>query len=290
MKSIKIEHLTKSYGKNRGVNDINLEIEPGVTYGFIGPNGAGKSTTIKCLMNFINKNSGDILVNGEEVNNKNYKIKENIGYLPSEIHLYEDLTVKAMFEYSASFYKKNCTKKMKSLIKRLEIDTSKKIDELSLGNLKKVGIVLALMHDPDYIIMDEPTSGLDPLMQDVFYNILDEEKKNGKTIFFSSHLLNEVKKVCDKVAIIKNGEIIKLSDISNLEEENVFKVSVKSKKVKDIKKKLKIKNISLEVEDKIEFIYDKDINELISVLAKYEIDNLLIQDLDIEDIFMHYYK
>lgn len=289
MKSIKIEHLTKSYGKNRGVTDINLEIEPGSTYGFIGPNGAGKSTTIKCLMNFINKNSGNILVNNEEVNNKNYKIKEIIGYLPSEIHLYDDLTVKAMFEYSASFYKKDCTKKMKSLIKKLEIDTNKKIDELSLGNLKKVGIVLALMHDPDYIIMDEPTSGLDPLMQAAFYSILDEEKKNGKTIFFSSHILNEVKKVCDKVAIIKNGEIIKLSDIDNLEEENVFKVSIKAEKVNDIKKKLKLKDY-LETNDKLEFIYDKDINELISVLSKYEIDSLLIQDLDIEDIFMHYYK
>ena len=186
---IKIKDLTKNYGKSRGVKNINLEIEKGTIYGFIGPNGAGKSTTIKCIMNLINKSSGEIHIENTLVNNKNYKIKENIGYLPSEIHLYDNMTVKKMLDYSASFYKKDCSKRREDLVKKLEVDENKKIDELSLGNLKKVGIILALMHEPKVVIMDEATSGLDPLMQEKFYDILEEEKKKGTTIFFSSHIL-----------------------------------------------------------------------------------------------------
>lgn len=288
--AIKIQNLTKKYGRARGIEDINLEIEKGIVYGFIGPNGAGKSTTIKCIMNMIQKNSGEIYVGGEIVGNKNYNIKEKIGYLPSEIHLYEDLTVEKMFKYSASFYKKDCSKKIEKLVKKLDIDISKKIDELSLGNLKKVGIVLALMHDPSFIIMDEATSGLDPLMQEVFYGILEEEKKNGKTIFFSSHVLSEVKRICDKVAIIKEGKIIEINDITNLANSNFVKIKIESDKIDEIEKELIIEKIIKKENDMIEFLYSGDINEIVTILGKYKVSKLLIQDLDIENIFMHYYE
>lgn len=287
---LQIRDLTKFYGKDRGIQNINLEIEKGIVYGFIGPNGAGKSTTIKCIMNMIKKNSGEIYIYNNLVNDKNNNIKREIGYLPSEIHLYEDLTVRKMFEYSELFYKKDCSNKIKELVEKLEIDVNKKIDELSLGNLKKVGIVLTLMHDPQFIIMDEATSGLDPLMQEVFYKIIEDEKLKGKTIFFSSHILSEVKRICDKVAIIKEGKIIKIEDISNLVNSNFIKVRISSEECKKIIEELKLKNVDLKKENEIEFIYQEDINKLISVLSKYKILKLVLEDIDIEDIFMHYYK
>ena len=288
--AIEIKNLTKSYGRQRGIENINLEIPKGIVYGFIGPNGAGKSTTIKCIMNMIRKNSGEIIINGKKVENKNYEVKQEIGYLPSEIHLYEDLTVKKLLKYSASFYKKDCTQKTEKLVKRLEIDINKKIEELSLGNLKKVGITLALMHDPQFIIMDEATSGLDPLMQEEFYKILEEEKAEGKTIFFSSHILNEVKRICDKVAIIKEGKIVKIEDIESLEDTNIVKVKIEAEEIEKLEKELEIEQVITKKENKIEFLYSKEINSLIEKISKYKISKLLIQEIDMEEIFMHYYK
>lgn len=288
--AIEIKNLTKNYGRQRGIENINLEIPKGIVYGFIGPNGAGKSTTIKCIMNMIRKNSGEIIINGKKVENKNYEVKQEIGYLPSEIHLYEDLTVKKLLKYSASFYKKDCTQKTEKLVKRLEIDINKKIEELSLGNLKKVGITLALMHDPQFIIMDEATSGLDPLMQEEFYKILEEEKSEGKTIFFSSHILNEVKRICDKVAIIKEGKIVKIEDIESLEDTNIIKVKIEAEEIEKLEKELEIEQVITKQENKIEFLYSKEINSLIEKISKYKISKLLIQEIDMEEIFMHYYK
>ena len=287
---IKIKDLTKNYGKSRGVKNINLEIEKGTIYGFIGPNGAGKSTTIKCIMNLINKNSGEIHIENTPVNNKNYKIKEDIGYLPSEIHLYENMTVKKMLDYSASFYKKDCSKRREDLVKKLEVDENKKIDELSLGNLKKVGIILALMHEPKVVIMDEATSGLDPLMQEKFYDILEEEKKKGTTIFFSSHILSEVKRICDKVAIIKEGQIIKIEDMNSFDTSEVVQVKVNSLQIDEILKEIKIENIKYRKENEIKFIYKGEIHTLIQILAKYSVSKLIIEELDLEEIFMHYYE
>lgn len=288
MESIKIKNLTKTYGKARGIDNIDLTINKGEIFGFIGPNGAGKSTTIKCIMNLINKNSGDILINEKQDVKKNYRIKEEIGYLPSEIHLYEDLTVKKMLEYSESFYKKDCTKRKNELVKRLDIDTSKKIDELSLGNLKKVGIVLALMHEPKIVIMDEATSGLDPLMQEQFYEILEEEKEKGTTIFFSSHILSEIKRICDKVAIIREGKIIKIDTIENLSDSQLLRVTVSSDQINEIRRELNIEE--LPNNEELKFMYKEDINKLINSLSKYNLKKIFIEETSLEEIFMHYYK
>ena len=285
---VEIENVTKKYGKNIGIENVNLKINKGEVYGFIGPNGAGKSTTIKCIMDLINKNEGEIYIDGKIVKRNNTKLKEKIGYLPSEIHLYDDLTVKQMLEYSNSFYSKDCMKKANELLKRLEVDEKKKIEELSLGNLKKVGIILSLMHNPDIIIMDEATSGLDPLMQEVFYEIINEEKKKGKTIFFSSHILNEIKRICDKVAIIKNGKIIKVDNIENLNDSNLMKIKIESDEAYQIKEELNLEN-EIQNKNEIEFVYE-DVNELIRKLSKYRLNKILISELNIEEIFMHYYK
>lgn len=286
---LEIKNLTKNYGKSRGVIDVNLEIEKGTIYGFIGPNGAGKSTTIKCIMNLINKNSGEVFVDGKLFLKKNNELKNKIGYLSSEIHLYDELKVKEMIKYSESFYKKDCSKRVSELVNKLDIDINKKIEELSLGNLKKVGIVLALMHEPEIVIMDEATSGLDPLMQEAFYEILLEEKKKGTTIFFSSHILSEIKRICDKVAIIKEGKIINIDDMNNIEDSDVVRIKITSDYNKDIVKELGLPEDSIK-KGVLEFVYKEDINNLMKILSKYNIKKLLIEELDIEEIFIHYYK
>lgn len=281
---LKIENLTKYYGNIRGVEDLSLELMDGEIFGFIGPNGAGKSTTIKCIMNFINKTSGNIYINDILVEDKNFEYKNLIGYLPSEIHLYDDYTVLEMFKYSSLFYSNKALKRALELSKRLELETNKKIEDLSLGNLKKVGIVLALIHEPKLLILDEPTSGLDPIIQEEFFNILKEEKKKGITIFFSSHVLSEIKKVCDRVGIIKEGHLIKVDTISNFNKNNYLNIHIESKDIEKISKELNIDIINNN------FIYQGDINILINKLSRYKIDKLLINELEIEELFIDYYK
>ena len=281
---LKIEKLTKYYGNIRGVENLSLELEDGEIFGFIGPNGAGKSTTIKCIMNFINKTSGNIYINNILVKDKNFEYKNLIGYLPSEIHLYDDYTVLEMFKYSSLFYSNKALKRALELSKRLELETNIKIENLSLGNLKKVGIVLALMHEPKLLILDEPTSGLDPIIQEEFFNILKEEKKKGTTIFFSSHVLSEIKKVCDRVGIIKEGHLIKVDTISNFNKNNYLNIHIESKDIEKISKELNIDIINNN------FIYQGDINILINKLSKYKIDKLLINEPEIEELFIDYYK
>ena len=286
---LKIDKLTKYYGKIKGIENLSLELNKGEIFGFIGPNGAGKSTTIKCIMNLINKNSGDIYIAGKINNKDDLELKEIIGYLPSEISLYDDMTVKQILDYNAQFYKKDTSLKRKELVTKFQLDESKKVEQLSLGNLKKLGIVLALVHDPKLIILDEPTSGLDPIMQDVFYNILKEEREKGNTIFYSTHILSEIKKICDRVGIIKDGNLIKVETLKEMKNNNLVIVTIKSRKIANIKTELKFKILE-ETEEEIKILYNDDINKLIKLLECYNLEKLLIEELSIEDMFIHYYK
>ena len=286
---IKIEGLTKYYGKIRGVENLNLELKKGEIFGFIGPNGAGKSTTIRSIMNLINKTSGKVLIDGKEFNKNDVEIKEKIGYLPSEIHLYDDFTVKEILDYHEKFYKKNIHKRREELVNILQLDEKKSIEDLSLGNLKKLGIILAFMHEPQILILDEPTSGLDPIMQNIFYNLLKEEKEKGTTIFYSTHILSEVSKICDRVGIIKDGQLIKIEDIDNISQKNLVSITITSDYVDEIIENLKIKIIYKE-NNIIKFNSQMPSDELIKKLSKYKIDKILIQEPTLEEIFMHYYK
>ena len=286
---LEIQNLTKYYGKIKGVENLSLKLEEGEIFGFIGPNGAGKSTTIRSIMNLVNKTSGKVLIDDEEFNRDNAKIKEKIGYLPSEIYLYDDLTVKEMLDYHESFYQKNFHDRRMELVKKFELDEEKKIEDLSLGNLKKLGIILAFMHDPKLLILDEPTSGLDPIMQNVFYELLKEEKAKGKTIFYSTHILNEVSKICDRVGIIKEGSLIKVEKIEDLSKKSLTFVTIISSQIKEIKKDLKV-DIILEEGNMIKFGNRLLPDELIKKLSKYTIDKILIEEATIEDMFLHYYQ
>lgn len=286
---LEIRNLTKYYGKVLGVKDLSLTLYEGEIFGFIGPNGAGKSTTIKSIMNLINKTKGSILFNGKELEKDDIKTKELIGYLPSEIHLYDDLTVKAMLDYHESFYKKNCHKRRTELVKKLKLDETKKIEELSLGNLKKLGIVLSFMHEPKLIILDEPTSGLDPIMQQVFYKLLLEEKKKGTTIFYSTHILSEISKVCDRIGIIKEGNLLTIETMKEMQNKNLNFVTIKSNDITKIISDLKL-DIKSNKENIIKFKSEIPADKLIKVIAKYKIDQILIEEPTLEDIFLHYYN
>ena len=286
---IELKNLRKYYGRSRGIEDVSMKINKGDIYGFIGPNGSGKSTTIRTIMGLINKTSGSIFINGKELNIDNEEIKRNIGYLPSEIHLYEDMTIKELFDYHESFYKENLQKRKNELVKLLKIDINKRIGDLSLGNQKKVGIVLALMHEPKILILDEPTSGLDPIMQNTFHDILKKEKEKGTTILYSSHILNEVSNICDRVGFIKDGKIIKEDTINNIKRDNYTYLKIKSEEIDKIKKELNLK-VYKENEKEIIFINNLKPNDLIKKLSKYDIDYLTIEEISLEDLFINYYK
>ena len=212
---IVISDLTKNYGNTIGIENLTLSIKKGEIFGFLGPNGAGKTTTIRSMMNILIPSKGEIKIDGELVSRDSSHLKDEIGYLPGELHFPKGFTVKNLLDYIESLKKTPCNRRGE-LITRFNLDTYKKIDALSSGNKQKLGIIIAFMHDPEILILDEPTSGLDPLLQQTLYELLIEEKKKGKSIFFSSHNLDEVQKICDRVAVIKEGKLISVENVSDL--------------------------------------------------------------------------
>ena len=287
MNAIEIKNLTKVYGKNRGIQDINISVKEGEIYGFIGPNGAGKSTTIKTLLNFIYPTSGEALIFGMDSVKESEKIKEYIGYVPSEVRYYDDVKVKDIIKYAQSFYPKSNKEYVDRICNELELDMNKKMGELSLGNKKKVAIAQSLINNPKLLILDEPTNGLDPLMQKKLFNILIEEKEKGNTVFLSSHNLVEVQNLCDRVCVIKEGKIVDIIEIEKSKTELKLKVTLSSSDITD--------DIVLNLSDKIldkngklyTFIYSKNIDSLVKELANYKIDELLIEKENLEDAFLN---
>lgn len=289
MSVIEIKDLTKSYGKARGISNVNLSIEQGEIFGFIGPNGAGKSTTIRTLLGLIHPTSGSATIFGKSCI-EHPEVRKELGYLPSEVFYYDNMRVIDLLKYSASFYKKDCTKRIKDLAEVMDLDLKKKINDLSFGNKKKVGIVQGLIHEPKLIILDEPTSGLDPLMQQRFFELLGEENKKGATIFFSSHILSEVQKMCSRVAFIKEGKIIKLEKMSTLQENSYKKISIEAKSPIS-KDTFNIRGIS-DFKSKgntVNFMFKGDINSITKKIAELDLRNICIDEPDLEEIFMHYY-
>lgn len=290
MNAIEIKNLTKVYGKNRGIQDINIYVKEGEIYGFIGPNGAGKSTTIKTLLNFIYSTSGEALIFGMDSVKESEKIKEYIGYVPSEVRYYDDVKVKDIIKYAQSFYPKSNKEYVDRICNELELDMNKKMGELSLGNKKKVAIAQSLINNPKLLILDEPTNGLDPLMQKKLFNILIEEKEKGNTVFLSSHNLVEVQNLCDRVCVIKEGKIVDIIEIEKSKTELKLKVTLSSSDITD--------DIVLNLSDKIldkngklyTFIYSKYMDSLVKELANYKIDELLIEKENLEDAFLNYYE
>lgn len=291
MNAIEISHLTKNYGKARGIIDVSFTVEEGEIFGFIGPNGAGKSTLIRTLLSLIYPTSGNAKIFGKDCLKYAPEIKKQIGYLPSEVFYYDNMKVIDLLKYSASFYKKDCSKRIKELAEIMNLDLTKKIDDLSLGNKKKVGIVQGLLHEPKLIILDEPTSGLDPLMQQKFFDLLKEENKKGATILFSSHILTEVQRLCNRVAIIKEGKLVAVEKISTLQENNYKKFKVETKTALN-PSYFQLEGVTkLEVHGKsASFLFKGNINAVMKKLTEIELVNLWIEEPDLEEIFLHYYE
>lgn len=291
--AIDIRKLTKSYGKSRGINELELTVSEGDFFGFIGPNGAGKSTTIRTLLGLISPTSGKASVLGYDIVTEKEKILREVGYLPSEINFYNGMKVKDVIRYSADLRRTDCKKKAKDLSERLGLDLNKKVEELSLGNRKKVGIVCAIQHSPKLLILDEPTSGLDPLMQREFFNILKEENEEGSTIFFSSHILSEVQNYCRSAAFIKDGRIIMSDKVENLEQTGTKKITVSG--ISDISRFTALAGITpadsdAGLEDAQSFFYKGDLNLLLSTLSAESVKDITITEPSLEEIFMNYYE
>lgn len=295
MNIIETKKLTKYYGKERGIEDLDMQVAQGEIFGFIGPNGAGKSTTIRTILSIIHPTSGSATIFGRDVTKFGPEIRQEVGYLPSEVYYYDNMKVIDLLRYSASFYNKpkdHTEHRIKEIADLLHLDLKKKIDNLSYGNKKKVGIVQGLLHEPKLIILDEPTGGLDPLIQQKFFNLIRDENKRGATVLFSSHILGEVQRLCSRVGIIKDGKIIKIEKLSELMQNSTKRFKLVS--VKPINKELlsKIKGISELTQDKdeVNFLFRGHLKDVTKIIAELDLVNLEVTEPDLEEIFLHYYK
>ena len=286
MEAIKTVGLTKYYGSSRGIIELNLSVEAGECFGFIGPNGAGKSTTIRTLLGLISPTAGSAQIFGKDIGKEKEAILQEVGYLPSEALFYPGMKVRDILKFSADLRGKDCTEEAGARSDRLQLDTSRKADELSFGNRKKVAIVCALQSDPALLILDEPTGGLDPLMQREFFDILRERNRKGATVFLSSHVLSEVQRNCTRAAVIREGKIIACDSVDALAKTNAKRISVRGRV--DLEGLDGIRDRKA-VENGVSFLYSGDMNRLIQRLSEGEISDLSVSEPDLEEIFLHYY-
>ena len=269
---IEITDLTKTYGKHRGVENVSFSVKKGEIFGFLGPNGAGKSTTIRSMLGLIRYDKGQIRICDLDAQRDKEKILQRVGYMPSEAWFYPGMTIREVLKLSADVRKMDCSKEAGMLCERLQIDAKRKISELSLGNRKKVSIVCAMQHKPELFVFDEPTSGLDPLMQNVFFELIKEYVEQGATCMLSTHVLSEVRNHCDRVAIMREGKLIVTDTVEHL-------LASKTKRIKMIRDG-----------ESLDFIYKDDLNNLYKELKDHNIEDILIEEPSIEEVFMHYYE
>ena len=271
-KVIEIKNLTKYYGKHRGAEDVTFSVEEGDIFGFLGPNGAGKSTTIRSMLGLIQFEKGSVKILGKELKTAKEEILSQVGYMPSEAMFYPDMKVKDVIKMAADIRKIDCRDEAAMLCDRLKVDTEKKINELSLGNRKKVSIVCAMQHKPKLFVFDEPTSGLDPLMQTEFFKLIQEYVEKGATCMLSTHVLSEVKNYCKNVAIMREGKLIKVDTVAEITKTNAKRI----KMIRDGKQE--------------NFLYKGDLNKIADELIGHNIEDILIEDPSLDEIFMHYYE
>ncbi|CAG5081018.1 ABC transporter ATP-binding protein [Parvicella tangerina] len=290
MKAIEFNNLTKYYGNSLGMKDVTFEVEQGEVFGFIGPNGAGKSTAIRTLLGLLKPTSGSAKVLGMDSEKQGAELRKKIGYLPSEVNYYAEMTSRELLAYSAGFYESVDLKEIDRLAEHFELDLDKEIEDLSFGNKKKCAIVQCLLHKPELLILDEPTSGLDPLMQNRFFDLLEELNKQGTTIFFSSHVLSEIQRMCDRAAVIRKGEIIAVEHIQHLLEKQMKKVKLTLSDDQALTQFPDGAQNEKQLGNKVTFEYLGGINPLLDWLSSCELQDLVMEEPDLESIFMNYYK
>ncbi len=287
MEAIQTQALTKFYGKARGIRELSLQVEQGEFFGFIGPNGAGKSTTIRCLLGLISATSGSARVLGLDIGANRKETLARTGYLPSEAVFYPGMRVRDVLKLSADLRGKNCAREAEGLCQRLQLDTGKKVEELSFGNRKKVGIVCALQHRPELLILDEPTSGLDPLMQREFFSILQERNREGATVFLSSHILSEIQRNCTRAAIIREGCLLACGSVEELSRTNARRVTLRGSA--EVQTLSGIRDCR-QTEEGLSFLYSGDMQTLLSCLSGGRVEDVTIAEPDLEEVFLHYYE
>lgn len=287
MPIIEINKLTKYYGKVPGIIDLELEVSKGDVFGFIGPNGAGKSTTIRTLLGLISATSGGALIMGNDVSTQRNEILPQIGYMPSEAMFYDRMRVSEIIKFSAKLRGLDCSEEAKLLCERFQLDTGKRVSELSLGNRKKVSIVCALQHKPELYILDEPTSGLDPLMQREFFDLLEERNREGATVFLSSHVLSEIQNHCNRAAIIREGRLVACDLVSSLTKSVARRVTLSGVSVPP-----ELEGVSdiHSTRDYVSFLYKGEIKFLLSTLQGMQINDLTITEPTLEESFLHFYQ
>lgn len=286
MQAIQTEKLTKFYGRARGIEGLDLEVEAGEFFGFIGPNGAGKSTTIRTLLGLIAPTGGSARVLGLDIRTQRQEILRQVGYLPAEAFFYPGQRVRDVLRLSAGLRRKDCTATARELCRRLQLDTSAKVDALSFGNRKKVGIVCALQHDPALLILDEPTGGLDPLMQREFFSILRERNAAGATVFLSSHILSEVQRHCTRAGVIRDGRLIACGKVEDLADTGARRVLVRGNP--DLTGLPGVRGLE-KLEDGVRFLYSGSMQPLLQTLAAAPVRDVQITEPDLEEVFLHYY-
>ena len=289
MKAIEVKDLRKYFGKTKAVDDISFEVEKGEIVGFLGPNGAGKTTTIRCMMDFLRADTGEMKILGLDSQNDSPKIKKKIGYLSSELNLYTDWTGREHLQFLRGI--RNGSKYTDEYIERFNFNPTVKVKSLSTGNKQKLALILSIIHNPMVLIMDEPTTGLDPLLQDTIYDILKQKAKEGVSIFMSSHNLSEVERVCDRVLILKQGKIVDRESIAELKQKRLYTVYVYfDEKVSE--KEIKSKDIEIRKNfgDGYMLNVKGDIKPLLAKLREFRIKDIEIKHSNLEDIFLEFYK
>ena len=286
MKAIETSGLTKSYGRARGIVDVDLSVEEGDFFGFIGPNGAGKSTTIRTLLGLIAPSGGSARVLGCDIVTGRREILAQVGYLPSETAFYRGMRVRDVLRLSAKLRHMDCSAEAGRLCERLELDPSRRVEELSLGNRKKVGIVCALQHSPRLYILDEPTSGLDPLMQREFFALLEERCRGGATVFLSSHVLSEVQRHCRHAAVIREGRLLVMDSVEKLGHTDARRVTLRG--VHELPPLPELRDARAG-QDGVTFLYGGDMPTLLGTLAGMPVTDVTITEPDLEEVFLNYY-
>ena len=287
MEAIQTNNLTKYYGKSRGILALNLTVARGECFGFIGPNGAGKSTTIRTLLGLVAPTSGSARIFGKDIAKEREAILRNVGYLPSEAVFYAGMRVKDVLKLSADLRGMNCAEEARKLCERLQLDTSRRVDELSFGNRKKVAIVCALQSRPELLILDEPTGGLDPLMQREFFAIVRERNRAGATVFLSSHVLSEIQRNCTRAAIIREGRMIACDSVEALARTSARRVTIHGSAALEGLDGIRDR---VDVDGSVSFLYSGDMNILLARLSKGDIADLCVTEPDLEEVFLHYYE
>lgn len=285
---IVVKNLRKYYGKHRGVEDLSFEIHPGEIYGLIGPNGAGKTTAIRSVLGLLRRDAGDVLIADKEIPSQLEEVKPALGYLPGEVNYYGDMRVRDLLSFNRRFYTNVDSIYEAELIEYLDIDIQKKFKELSQGNRKKVGILQSVVHKPDYLIMDEPTNGLDPLLQEKLYQLLSKEKARGVAILFASHVLSEVERLCQRVGVIKRGQLIREFTIDSLREFASKRIAIIG--LKSIEA-LKDYELVEKGKDRIVLsVRPSDLQDFLKKLCGMQFDDIEIKSPSLTEAFMKYYS